>query len=78
MLPLTFVNKDEKVEIVESFYSSEKNRRYMIRIEEIGIRPGKEIVVINNNGKGPLLIKVGNCRLAIGRGLANKIMVRRV
>jgi len=46
------------------------------RIEEMGLRIGK-IVEMLNNGGGPLLLRVDESRIAIARGLAMKIMVRR-
>jgi ferrous iron transport protein A len=43
----------------------------------MGIRPGKEVEMLNNKGGGALLVKVGDSRIAVGRGMAMKIMVRR-
>ena len=36
------------------------------------------IEMLNNEGRGPLLLKVEESRIAIGRGMAMKIMVRRI
>jgi ferrous iron transport protein A len=47
------------------------------RVEDMGLRIGK-IVRILNNGGGPVLLKVDDTRIAIARGLAMKIMVREV
>ena len=46
------------------------------RIEEMGLRIGKMVEMLNNGG-GPILLKVDESRIAIARGLAMKIMVRR-
>jgi ferrous iron transport protein A len=46
------------------------------RIEEMGLRIGKMVEMLNNGG-GPLLLRVDESRIAIARGLAMKIMVRR-
>lgn len=46
------------------------------RIEEMGLRIGKKVEMLNN-GSGPLLLRVDESRIAIARGLAMKIMVRR-
>ena len=43
----------------------------------MGFRVGKTVEMLNNGGQGPLLIKVDESRLALGRGIAMKIMVRR-
>lgn len=47
------------------------------RVEEMGIRPGKVVEMLSNEGRGALLVKVDESRIAVGRGLAMKIMVRR-
>jgi ferrous iron transport protein A len=47
------------------------------RLEDMGIRPGKTVEMLANEGGGPLLIKVDESRIAIARGMAMKIMVRR-
>ena len=46
-------------------------------MEDMGIRPGKEVEMLNNGGGGALLVKVDDSRIAVGRGMAMKIMVRR-
>ena len=48
-----------------------------VRLEDMGIRPGKEVEMLNNKGGGALLVKVDDSRIAVGRGMAMKIMVRR-
>ena len=44
------------------------------RLYGLGIFPGEKIKVVKNN-QGPILVKVGNTKLAIGRGEAKKILV---
>jgi ferrous iron transport protein A len=48
------------------------------RLENLGLRCGKTVEMLNNPGHGPLLVRVDDARLALGRGLALKINVRRV
>jgi ferrous iron transport protein A len=48
-----------------------------VRLEDMGIRPGKEVEMLNNGGGGALLVKVDDSRIAVGRGMAMIIMVRR-
>jgi ferrous iron transport protein A len=48
-----------------------------VRIEDMGIRPGKTVEMLNNGGGGALLVKVDEARIAVGRSMAMKIMVRR-
>lgn len=45
------------------------------RLLELGITENSQVEVIKNNGCGPLIIASGNCRFAIGRGMAIKIEV---
>jgi len=47
------------------------------RIEEMGLRIGKTVEMLNNGGGGPVLLKVDESRIAVDRGMAMKIMVRR-
>lgn len=47
------------------------------RIEDLGIRPGKTVGMLNNEGERALLVKVDEARIALGRSMAMKIMVRR-
>ena len=50
------------------------DRRITHRLTELGLTPGVELSVIQDNG-GPLLITVRGSRIAIGRDMANKIQV---
>ena len=45
------------------------------RLHEMGLVPGVSLKVLNRNGRGPLIIGVKNSRLAIGQGMASKIVV---
>lgn len=46
-------------------------------LQDMGIRPGKKVEMITNSGTGPLVLRVDECRIAMGRGAAMKIYVRR-
>lgn len=43
----------------------------------MGLRPGKRVEMITNSGSGPLVLMVDESRIAMGRGEAMKIYVRR-
>ena len=43
----------------------------------LGLRPGKRVEMIKNSGSGPIVLRVDECRIAMGRGAAMKIYVRR-
>ena len=84
MLPLGLLSAGEKAEVVEvsshrgrCLAARKKNGQADARIEDIGIRSGKIIEMLNNEGRGPLLLKIDESRIAIGRRMAMKIMVRR-
>ena len=49
-------------------------RRATHRLTEMGLTPGVEVKIVQDNG-GPLILAVRGSRLAIGRGLAHKVMV---
>lgn len=43
----------------------------------MGLVPGAAITVLNSRGPGgPLMIRIGDTRLALGWGMAQKVMVR--
>lgn len=46
------------------------------RLSALGIRPGKRITKISSMlMRGPVTIQLGNTQIALGFGMANKIMV---
>lgn len=57
--------------------SAGEQGRCQCRIEDLGIRVGRTVEVLSNEG-GPLLLKVGESRLAVDRSLAMKIMIKEV
>jgi len=48
------------------------------RLVDLGLTPGVEIKVISNGRQGQVVIDVRGSRLALGRGVARKIIVRPV
>jgi len=47
------------------------------RLNALGIRPGKRITKVSSMlMRGPVTIQVGNTQVAIGFGMANKIIVK--
>ena len=47
------------------------------RLAGLGLIPGNTVEILQDNG-GPLLLAVGDARLALGRGMAHKILVQPV
>ena len=86
MFPLGLLSAGEKGEVIETreVTCDSGGRRSIAgikgtacRMADMGLRSGKVIEMLNNEGRGPLLVKVDNARLAIGRAMAMKIIVRR-
>ena len=47
------------------------------RLEALGIRPGQRITKISSMFmRGPITIQVGTSQIAIGFGMANKILIK--
>ncbi|MEW5746646.1 MAG: FeoA family protein [Nitrospirota bacterium] len=89
MMPLGLLSAGETAEVVEvrgqhqagqccAAESKSGSCSQTCRIEDMGLRAGKVIEMLSNGGQGALLVKVDETRLAIGRGMAMKVMVRRL
>ncbi|RKZ27485.1 hypothetical protein DRQ20_00330 [bacterium] len=72
MRPLSMVPSGTEVVIVEI----RGGWRSAKRLQDMGLLPGVRLRVINNMGRAPILIELNNSKLAIGRGLAQKVIVR--
>jgi len=46
------------------------------RLADLGLTPGVRVKVINSQGRGPVVLDLRGSRLALGHGVAHKIMVR--
>ena len=47
------------------------------RLSALGFTPGAKVTMLQNMGQGPLIVKVRDTRIALGRGEAMKVRVRR-
>lgn len=45
-----------------------------VRLESMGIIPGVEVDVLNN-GSGPMIVSVGEGRVMVERGVADKVLI---
>jgi len=70
---LAKVKEGEEVEIV-SIKAGAKTAK---RLADLGLTSGTKIKVLRKAISGPIEIKVRGSRLALGRGLANKIVIKR-
>ncbi len=46
------------------------------RLADMGLTPGVQVKVVNGQFAGPVLIDLRGTRLGLGRGVAQKIMVK--
>ncbi len=71
LLPLLLAKTGERVVIKEMTGGTIARAR----LAAMGLRPGDEIEIIKNDGQGRLILAHGNTRLALGKGVASKILV---
>lgn len=70
MMPLTMVNPGEE-NIIKRIGGKEDTRRFL---ENLGCVVGGAVTVVSDIG-GNLIVNVKESRVAIGKDMANKIMV---
>lgn len=83
MCPLDLLGNGETAEIADFEIAKSHSKRskschngHIHRAGELGLRKGKKVQVLSNK-MGPVLLKVGHSRVAIARGIAKKIMVKK-
>ncbi len=52
------------------------NHNGAAKLREMGFYEGQMVTVVQNRGNGPLVIKLQDARMMLGRGLAMKIMIK--
>lgn len=52
--------------------------QFLSRLISLGFTPGAEVHVVQNFGRGPIIVKLRDSRVALGRGEASKILVQRL
>ncbi|MFA5801483.1 MAG: FeoA family protein [Thermoleophilia bacterium] len=83
MMPIGLLTTGEKGEVLDfgraNLRCSSGREKGMddacAKLEDMGLRVGQTVEMLNNNGKGPILLKVDNSRIAIDRDMAMKILV---
>ena len=68
--PLSAAHRGDQVRLVRI----NAGHRLARRLAELGLTPGVVLQVVHKNG-GPMLIAVRGARLALGRGVTDKILV---
>ncbi len=60
----------------ESYFIDRVSGPEQRRLCELGLVEGAEISVVNRSRQGMLVVKVGGCRLALARGMADYVYVK--
>jgi Fur family ferric uptake transcriptional regulator len=71
LMPLSMAKSGEKLIIADIMGGTHARERLV----SMGLRRGDPLEVINNDGLGRLIVGHGTTRIALGRGMAQKIMV---
>jgi ferrous iron transport protein A len=71
ILPLAMAPEGALARIIEI----RAGRRAMTRLADLGFTRGSVVRVLKSFGSGPLLLEVRGSRIALGRGLAMKLLV---
>ena len=71
-MPLTMALPGEEL----TLWSIKGGRGIKLRLYSMGLTPGVKLKVLNNGAPGPFLLSVRDFRVAIGYGMAKKIIVK--
>jgi ferrous iron transport protein A len=75
LTPLDQVEENKKARVID-IQGGWGIRR---RLEQMGIHPGDEVTVVRYGAlKGPILIEIHGFQVALGRGIASRIIVEEV
>ncbi len=73
-MPLSMVKEGEKV-IVNCVNCGQRLKR---RLCDLALYNGSKIRVVKNDIAGPIIIKLKDSKIVLGRGQAHKIMVEKI
>jgi Fe2+ transport system protein FeoA len=71
MCPLSMAPTGEPMKIVDV----RAGCRLRNRLSNLGLLPGTVVEVVQSLGHGPVILAVGDTRLALGRGASHKVLV---
>jgi len=69
--PLSLAPVGEPMTIVDV----RAGQRLRHRLTDLGLVPGTVVEVVQSLGHGPVILAVGESRLALGRGASHKVLV---
>ncbi len=67
-LPMAGIGEQVRLESIKG------GKKMLRRLTALGLTPGVELSVVQNAG-GPLLLSVRGSRIALGRGMSQRVMV---
>lgn len=71
LIPLAMLNEGDEGQVREI-----KGGRGLIRrLSELGFIGGEKIRILHSHSSGPILVEIKDSRIAIGRGVAMKIII---
>ncbi|UCD05109.1 MAG: ferrous iron transport protein A [candidate division WOR-3 bacterium] len=71
-IPLTNMESGKKGKVIEI----QGGRGLIARLSAMGVRPGIKITKISGQiMRGPVIVRVGNTQIAIGFGMASRVIV---
>ncbi len=70
-LPLSITSPGERVKVIRFLGGN----TMQARLASMGLNAGSEVEVLSNDGTGPCIIASKGTRLALGRGVAHKVLV---
>lgn len=73
IVPLSQLANDEQGVLSELHGGS----GFISRLATLGFTPGTPLTMVQNYGHGPVIVRVRDARIALGRGEAEKILVKR-
>jgi Fe2+ transport system protein FeoA len=73
VVPLSVLSAGEQCVVIELA----GGRGLLGRMASLGFTPGAEVRVLQNFGRGPIIARVRDARIALGRGEAGRVYVRR-
>ena len=74
LVPLALVTAGEQVRLARI----DAGRGLQGHLASLGLLPGAVFTVASGSSHGPVVVAVGESRIALGRGMAHKIMVERI
>ena len=70
-MPLSMVQAGQRVILV----TIDAGDNLRSRLAAMGMVPNTEILIVSNSRPGPFVVNVKGTRIAIGRGMAHKVIV---